>query len=215
MQGANFSVEVADAARDFEQYAMDNLAAAGQQDRDAAELESRKLYMPHEGRAELLNQSCAEAEQRGRNNDAGAERAWSAIEAGLIQQALPSPPRDPGAQSLVRQELQVALDGATGPEFAARMVRIASGPNRDMAAVLLNSSYGLTLAESRGLTGRAQAEAFTAARRAAAAAALQHGTGVGELVAGAALKKIGRLAACRSISGSILSQSVSRARQSL
>jgi hypothetical protein len=113
---------------------------------------------------------------------------------------------------LVRHEAEVALGSATGDAVAAKVIEIATGSNRDVAAVLLNSRFGETLLQARGLTGRDYARTLAQARKIAAVRAVDTGLDAGEVAASIALKKLGKLGAARGSAGIVLKHSLDSVR---
>jgi histone H3/H4 len=200
---------VRDSARDFRDAVTDTLATAGQLDADTAELRSKRDLLPAQGFQRLQREAVAEAHERYADADQRAQRALDEIRAALTDAAIPT--LDPARETLAREELTMLAGTAEGPKLAERLVMLAFSGNREIVAVLLRTSFGRALLETRGVTGRDYDETVDGLRSVAAATAVQHGTTARELTAGAALERLAKLGAARGAAGSRLLESIQAA----
>ena len=171
------------------------LDARRQLDADVTELHTKRDLLPPEGWQRLRREAVAEARERATAGDRAAERALDALKAALTAAALPQV--DVQREQLARDELRLALEGGAP---VGRVADIAGRGSREAVAVLF-SGYGRTLLEARGLTGRDLEDALATARTVAANAAIDRATTPREILAGAALRALGKLGAAKGAAG--------------
>ena len=94
-----------------------------------------------------------------------------------------------------REELALLI--GDGNDIMTKLGALARSGSRDAVAVLLRTSFGKALLESRGVKGSAHDELIGHARYLAVATAVKRGATVREVLAGKALQGIGKLGAAR------------------
>jgi hypothetical protein len=201
---------VRDAAGDYRVAISDVVAAARQLEADTQELNAKRDLIPGPGWQRLRQEAVSEAQSRGVEADRRAAAALRRLEDSVAEAALPR--IKDGRESLARDEFALALGNAAGNAAAERALRIAEHGSREAAAVLF-SEFGQTVLTARGVDGRDLAETLRAARSIAAASATSRGSTRRELVAGAALTKIPKLAAARGAAGDHLLAAVQAAQR--
>jgi hypothetical protein len=158
------------------------------------ELQSRANQIPAQGLRELQTRARANFESASREYDHQSKRAFAKYEAALTDQAVPK--IIPGREDAGRRELDVVLSQGN---VEGNVARLASSGSSEAFAVLVNSSYGKTVLESKGADAdRLIAEAKTMRANVAA----ENGATPREIVAGKLLQSSGRLAAAQGSIGS-------------
>jgi hypothetical protein len=194
---ADMTQGVRDAAGDYRSAVSDVLAAGRQAAADLRELGQKRDLLPAQGAERLRNEAIAEASERSADADRRAARAYAKLEAELQAAALPK--LNPAREQLARDELREALGDAQGARAITQALDVVRGGSYEAAAALF-TTYGSTLLKARGV---ANPEADLApVRKVAAAEATSRGKTPGELIAGAAYGRLGKLGAARGAAGS-------------
>ena len=113
---------------------------------------------------------------------------------------------------MARQELALALGEATGDGAASRAILLAQSGSRECVAAL-NSPFGETLLQARGLTGRTLTETREAVRKIAAHSAAEESADVGEILAGKVLARVDALGAAKGAAGSYVYNAIEKAKR--
>lgn len=188
---------VRDAASDFEAAIGDVLGAGRQAARDLAELRSKKDLIPGPGFERLRQEAIAEAQARSSEADRRAERAIGTLKQELISAALPR--LEPSREALARQELALALGEAQGDQAVSRAITLAQNGSAEAIAALTGTSFGRTLLSARGVS-RVDEE-LARVRLVAAGSAVKRAHSQREVMAGAALERLGTLGAVKGAAG--------------
>jgi hypothetical protein len=204
--GSGYSQPVRDAWDDYVHGVDYVLGVGGQLAADLEELDAKRDLVPAHGYDRLRGEAVADATSRTAEALRRSEAAEGRLVEALTDDALPT--FAPERESLVRQELTLALDGADGKSVLTRVLWIAQDGSPEAVACLLRTPFGKTLLASRGASGREIAEAMTTARKVAAIRAAEHGQTERQRKAGKALGSIGTLSAARTAARGYVSQLV-------
>ena len=184
-------------AEAFEEYSAAIIAHKRASDEYVAihdELQSRANQMPSEGLREFQQRARQNFESASRELTRRSRMAFAKYQAALTAQAVPR--INPAREDAGRRELDVVLGSGN---VEAAVARLAASGSAEAFAVLVNSSYGKTVLESKG----ADADSLIAeAKTTRASGAAENGSTPREIVAGKLLKTAGRLAGAQ---GSIAS----------
>jgi len=191
---SGYSQAVRDALTDYNVAIGDALAVGDQASSDLAELAAKKDLIPAHGFERLHGEVVADAAKLSDAALRRAETAEARLMEALTVDALPK--LDPNRESLAREELRAAFDGADGKTVFSRLTNIAQNGSREVVAVLF-TGYGQTLLASKGANAREIAEALSTARVIAARMAPELGETDRQKMAGAALLKVGKLGGAR------------------
>lgn len=194
-----------DAAADFKAAIGDVLDAASSLDTDIADLRGKADLYPVHGFQRLQRERVDIAQQTLNGADHRADVALRALHEAATEASMPQIPA--GRESLAREEFAAAIGEATGSKAAIRLLDIVSRGSREAAAVAF-SSFGQTVLEARGLSGRDFTEAMESARAVAANAALEAPQDAAQLVAAKIRQDTGRLGAVKGFAGTALLQSI-------
>jgi hypothetical protein len=137
------------------------LAASAQLDADLHELASKRDLIPDAGLARLEREARAEAAEKSQAALHAARQTAEAIKrAGLGG----GPPQiDPARELLGRGELEMLVGDGDPVQISTRVAQLAERGSRDAISVL-NSPYGRSLLETKGLEGRDLDETLASAR---------------------------------------------------
>lgn len=201
---------VHDVARDIGAAVSDAVTAPRNLDATMAKLRGQRHMIPRAGyeleRQKAIDNATALSAQADRQLAAAIEVGREA----LIARAQPRLAQN--REALARQELTLSLGEATGDGAASRAILLAQSGSRECVAAL-NSPFGETLLQARGVTGQTFTETRSAVRKLAARAALEKGEDPGEIMAARALERLDALGACRGAAGMALHRSIEKAQQ--
>jgi hypothetical protein len=190
-QRSDWPAEVMAAAADDADALTDRIGAVRQLAADLADLNSKRDLLPGPGWQRLRTEALEEARRRSEDAAHRSKRAQQALAEALTTAALPK--LDKSREALARQELALLL-GTGNPHH--NVLRIAQRGSRDATAVLVSTSFGESLLESRGLQGRELKDALTNTRTIVSRSAAQRPEATpDEIRASAALNKLPKLAA--------------------
>jgi hypothetical protein len=187
---------VRDAHSDYRTAISDVISAGRQAERDLTELHEKRDLIPVQGLNRLRQEAVSEAQERAAEADRRAERALERLKTELTAAALPT--LDPAREALARDELLVALGDARENRAVARALDIAKSGSTEAVAALF-SSYGTATLKARGVADPERA--LAPVRTVAASVAAERGKTMRELIAGAAVTRVGKLAAARGSAG--------------
>jgi hypothetical protein len=207
LDSTEYPQAVRDAGSDAKQAIGDVLAVVRKTEAEFIDLGRKADLVPVAGLRRLRRELVTSAKELAAEADGRAARALDSLHEALVDAAQPQ--LDPSREALTRDELRVALGSARGDGAALKALNLAQGPNRELVACLA-SSYGWTLLESRGVSGVLLAETKATLRKAAAATAAENATTPREIMAGQAIKRVGKLAACRGGASAYLEQVLQR-----
>jgi hypothetical protein len=188
-----------DALDDVSASIKDRAESLRQLDRDLAELNSKRDLIPRQGFERLESEARAEAQRRSDEAGARFDRAHKELKEALIDDALPV--YDSGREGMARQELALVIGDAQGTAARKRALDLVQSGSSEATAILLRTSFGRTLLESRGVKGRDLQEFFTSARTIAAGLAAERGQTDRERAARAALSQVAGLGAAKGATG--------------
>jgi soluble cytochrome b562 len=157
---SDMSAAVRAAVDDARQAVSDAAQAVRQKRRDHAELDAKADLLPQAGLQRLRAEIDAEEKSLIDSATHRGQRALKELEAALVDAALPKP--DKAREALARQELALIVGDGNGVN--ERVLSVAQSGSRDAQAALLHGSFGRSLLEARGLSGRSLVEALDAAR---------------------------------------------------
>lgn len=133
--GSDAPPAVADHFADAESGVRDALAVAQNTHQKLAELDSQADLVPHAGLVRLRAEAREAAETLGQVAQRRYENAVAAAESALIDSAQPKLASDT-REALARQELELALGDASGPEVAGRILGLAKSGSPEVQAIL-------------------------------------------------------------------------------
>lgn len=201
---------VHDAAGDFRAAFSDVIASGRKLEADAAELRKKRDLLPAAGFQRLKGEAINSAAELSAEADRRAGRAIETLRERLTDAAQPR--LDPARESLARQELALALGEATGDHAAGRAITLAQTGSRECVAVI-NSDFGATLLQARGVTGRTFGETRATVRKLAARMALEKSANVEEILASKVLERVDALGAAKGAAGSYVYNAIEKAKR--
>lgn len=201
---------VHDAASDFRAAFSDVIASGRKLEGDVGELRKKRDLLPIAGYQRLKSEAINSAASFSAEADRRAAAAIETLRERLIDVAQPKV--EPGREALARQELALALGEAQGNQAVGRAVILAQSGSREAVGVL-GGPFGRTLLESRGVSGRDLAEAFSTIRKVAAHSAAAKSANVEEILAAKSLERVDALGACRGAAGSFVYNAIEKAKR--
>jgi len=181
----SYPVPVGDAHREAVGAVQDTQAVATALEGKLQKLADDKVHMTAEGYNLLRRQAITEAQDLASEAARRYARYSEAAESALLDSSLPAIASD-SRESLARQELQVALGDAKGPDASLRILGIAKSGSPEVQAVL-GTPYARTVLIASGVANVDRV--LTDARKVVA----QLGTSPEAQKAAAGLAKVGKL----------------------